>query len=299
MRILLYVLGLGLLVCGAFYGVMSWKNNRSVPPPTHESLAAALEHGIQWLDDHQESLLSENNPMLWWMVQQSAGHTQNARLTRLFSRYRQEVLARSPNSAWRYLFDRHTWLALQPETLQALPDYNLHFLYGLSCDTELGTSPLIQQQLRVDFCPEQHPVSPACTTHQLMGMRFMQDRGCGDPAMVEEVIHALQERIETQLRWDPRPVDVYLQRVLMLIESGQAARIKPVWLQRVLDAQRPDGGWSDFYPLVELWGGKVFGINARFLSVQSPRSSFHATAQGVLLLALLQAETSGVARRQN
>ncbi|MGD8843757.1 MAG: hypothetical protein PVJ83_09815, partial [Gammaproteobacteria bacterium] len=99
-------------------------------------------------------------------------------------------------------------------------------------------------------------------------------------------IESLQKRLHTQLSLDPRVVDVYMQRVLMLVESGAAASVKPVWLQRLIDAQQPDGGWSSFMPLIPVGGGRYIGTQ-RLLTISTPKSDFHMTAQGVLLFALL------------
>jgi hypothetical protein len=82
-------------------------------------------------------------------------------------------------------------------------------------------------------------------------------------------------------------VDVYLQRVLMLAESGDARSIKPIWLQNVIEAQRPDGGWSGVDPLLPLGAGRYLGFDGRGFTLRRPVSDFHATAQGVLLFSIL------------
>jgi hypothetical protein len=287
MRILLYGLGLCLLLPAALYGALVWENNRTAPPPTEAALAAALEDGIQWLEQHQDSILRNQTAMLWWMVQQSAQRTQDPRLVALFDRYRRQVLEPNPSYLWQPLFDRDAWVPLRDESVKPLSYYYLLILHGLTCDAELGALPLVREQMQADFCPSRYPLRPACVTHQTIGMRFMQERGCGEKAEVDQVVHSLQDRIARQLTWDPRPVDVYLQRVLMLVESGQVERVKPVWLQRVLDAQLDDGGWGDFHPLLPLGNGKHFGFSGRGVSIGTPDPSFHATAQGVLLLSLL------------
>jgi hypothetical protein len=106
----------------------------------------------------------------------------------------------------------------------------------------------------------------------------------GDPC---RGVAALQSRIVGQLTWDPRVVDVYVQRVLMLVESGAVERVKPVWLQRVLAAQQPDGGWAGVDPLLELGSEFSLGLGPRGFTLSPPRSDFHASAQGLLLLSLL------------
>ena len=273
------------------YAALFWQNNRDQPSPNPDTVRQALEHSIQWIQANETTLLEYRNPMLWWMVQQSARITQDERLLGFFAQYEKRVLSAAPNSPWQYLFHPHTWVPMQPSSYNDMPDYNRHFLYGLSCDAELGNMPDVQAQLKPDFCPSRHPISPACVTHQLMGMRFMLARGCGEPGAVSDVIAHLQHTIGVQLTWDVRVVDVYLQRVLMLLESGAGNRIKPVWVQRILAAQLSDGGWAGFQPLVPLGSERALGFSAKGFAIRVPSADFHATAQGLLLLSLLSAQT--------
>jgi hypothetical protein len=120
-----------------------------------------------------------------------------------------------------------------------------------------------------------------------MGFRLMQQHGCGDPLATQEAVTALQHRIRRQLTWDPRVVDVYLQRVLMLVESGATSDVKPIWLHRLLDAQHTDGGWGGIDTLLVLPAGNSIGFDARGLTFSKSPSNFHATAQGVWLMSLL------------
>jgi hypothetical protein len=120
-----------------------------------------------------------------------------------------------------------------------------------------------------------------------MGVRLAQRRGCFEPDVARQFVSTLQEKVVNQLVWDPRVVDVYIQRVLMLAESGMKQKIKPVWLQRVLDAQLTDGGWDNFYHLFPI--NRAYYVGITYMPTIRPRkSNFHATAQGVLLLSLLE-----------
>jgi hypothetical protein len=79
-----------------------------------------------------------------------------------------------------------------------------------------------------------------------------------------------------------------MQRVLMLVESGAKELVKPIWIRHLVNAQRIDGGWASFDPLIPLTGDRYFGYGAKFFTVKkSPRSDFHMTAQGVLLFSML------------
>lgn len=172
------------------------------------------------------------------------------------------------------------------EDIASFPYYNWHFIYAITCDRDLEQIPEITAQNEAGFC-DRYPLRPACVTHQLMGIRLLQDRECGTAEVLADIVEQLQQRIHRQLTWDPRVVDVYLQRVLMLAESGDARSIKPIWLQNVIEAQRPDGGWSGVDPLLPLGAGRYLGFGGRGFTLRRPVSDFHATAQGVLLFSIL------------
>ncbi len=284
-KALIILILLSILLAFGSYGLLFYQNNRKVAWPENAKIQASLQAATRWMDANREEVLKHDNPVLWWMIQQSALRSQDPVLTQLFDRYRETRLETGRN-LWLPLFYPGRWVPFKAEDLTGYPYYNYQFIYAISCDTELAELPLVQAQLDPDFC-DRHPLRPACVTHQLMGFRFMQQNGCGDPEATQVAVSALQQRITKQLTWDIRVVDVYLQRVLMLVESGAQSAVQPIWLQQVLDAQRPDGGWSGLDPIVTLPGGKTLGFSGQGVSVGQPNSNFHATAQGVLLMTLL------------
>lgn len=259
-------------------------NNRTVPQPTSDELEDSLERSILWLINNRDHVLTQNNPILFWMLKESGRHTNDERLLHLAEDYVQNLPVFSP---WQYFFNPNSLAAVKPEYIATLPDYNILFLYGLTCDDDLANLETVQAQLEIGFCRENHLISPACYTHQLMGLRFMQRRSCGDQEFTSELIAKIQNKIATQLFWDPRAVDVTIQRVLMLTDSGAASRVKSVWLRNVLKAQLPDGGWGGFQPLIPLGKSRFLGLTAKGIGIEKPRSNLHATAQGILLMSLL------------
>lgn len=287
MRKAVLIMGAVFLLLCLFAGYQLWQNHKSVGYPDKVRLKESLNLGIAWLEEHRDEVLASNNPMLWWMVKESAELNHNAALERLFLEYKTRYLDTNPMSPWAHLFFTGARVPLYAAELQELPDYNVFFLYGLSCSGDLAQVDMIKQQLAADFCDAHHPISPACATHQLMGARFMQRRHC-DIALANELVGVLQERIVTQLTWDVRVVDVYLQRVLMLVDSGAGSRVKPIWLSRILDAQGKDGGWSSFQALVPVWSELAVGFSGAGIGLEKEeQANFHATAQGVLLMSLL------------
>jgi hypothetical protein len=63
--------------------------------------------------------------------------------------------------------------------------------------------------------------------------------------------------------------------------------IKPIWIQRIIEAQNPDGGWNDLQPVLTLSDTKLIGWSSTLPRYASTKSEFHATAQGIWLMALL------------
>lgn len=279
------ILMVGLVLIGSAYTTLVARHNRGAAPADTARLQQAFQASVDWLQAREEAILQNDNPALWWMIQQSAELTRHPTLAALFASYEQRYLA-GRRGLWRPLFYPGRWSPFRSEDLHGFPDYNLHFIYAISCDAELGESPTVRAQLDPGYCAVR-PWRPACATHQLMGFRFMQRSRCGDAQATRAAVDSLQRRIERQATWDPRIVDVYMQRVLMLVESGARDAVKPVWVQHILDAQRPDGGWAGVEPLLALPGGKALGFGPRGLSLSAARSDFHVTAQGVFLLSLL------------
>lgn len=194
------------------------------------------------------------------MIQRSAELTGNPSLQSVFKRYQQKYLDTAMN-LWLPLFFAGRWVPFKNELLVHFDDYQRLFVYAISCDAELKQLAVKSGQLDPAYCNRQ-PLRPACATHQLMAFRFMQQNQCGDPRSTQIAVAQLQGRIVRQLTWDPRVVDVYLQRVLMLVETGAVSRVKPIWLQQLLDAQHPDGGWGGFDPYLPLPTGASLGWGA-------------------------------------
>jgi len=277
------------------YVLLVAHNNRTVAPPPPEALRASREKATAWLLNNREEMLADQNTILWWMIDQGAQRSGDIQLQSLVAEYKRRLAEQQPQSVWGAFFDpSRVWgTQFPPELYRGNADYQQFFLFSLSCSKQFIDEPVIVAQTDTGFCRRIHPYSPACVTHQLMGYRFMQRSQCFRVPEIERKVAVLQESIVDQLTWDPRVVDVYIQRVLMLTESGAAARVKPRWVQRVLDAQLADGSWSSLQPLVPVGGGRYFGFVARFAGVEPHVGNLHATAQGIWLMSLLESASSG------
>ncbi|WP_101760208.1 hypothetical protein [Oceanicoccus sp. KOV_DT_Chl] len=269
------------------YTALFIENNRDVDPVEQHIIASSLEKATHWAVTNRDSLLTQNNAMLWWMIKRSAELSNDYRLQRLYNDYRKRYIDGNLASPWRPLFGLYSGRSNLAQRLEGFPDYNLYFIYGLTCDQGLQAQALVQAQMEDGFCSDHHPISPACVTHQLMGLQFRQQNACGDEAEMKRQVEVLQSMIVKQLTWDPRVVDVYLQRVLMLVDTGAVADVNPIWLRRIINQQLAGGGWSPFQPLLAMTGEKYFGFTGKSLAITKPKPSFHATAQGILLMTLL------------
>jgi hypothetical protein len=279
---------LALLTPVAFWSVLVAINNRDVEPPSHDDLRASLEKAKSWLAANHDSILKQDNPILWWMLKRAVSIQDDKNLRSLYEEYAASHVKPFPRGAWYRLFEPGPANALDLSSLAHLPDYNLFMLYGITCDRVLALDDVVKEQKERDFCPNRHPVSPACYTHQLMGLQFALQRQCDDPGTTQAVADEIKGRIHSQLLWDPRVVDVYIQRVLLLVDSGWGDRIKPVWIRRILDSQLADGSWSDFDALIAFNASCQVGFSSSGVAVcRSAVGSFHTTAQATYLLSLL------------
>lgn len=270
------------------YAIGVYQNNRNLPRPEAELLQQRLERSVEWLLNNEMELLQQANPMLWWMLYEAEALTHDERISGLLVKYQQKY-PRIQQSSWSPLFGAVPRSYLGAYSVNGLPYYNQHFIYALNCAADIARDiPIVEQQNQADFCHQPGYIyRPACTTHQLMGINFLSTKHCDLLPNIVEVTKSLQSDIKLQLTLDIRVVDVYLQRVLMLLITGAENEVKPVWIQQVIDHQLADGGWGDFVSLVPLSGEKSLGFSSKIISMGKEKSSFHATAQGVLILSNL------------
>jgi len=281
---------IAIVVCLIFaayiYGV--YQNNREVSYPDKVQMQQQLDESVKWLIKNESHILSEVNPMLWWMLFETYKISHDERIAKLLEKYHKRN-KQVQHSVWAPLFDGNKQSYIDAYTVQNFPYYNQHFIYALNCAAKIEKElPVVGQQNTPDFCHQaEYFYRPACTTHQLMGINFLFTKQCGFLVNIDEVSQSLQKDIINQLIWDIRVVDVYLQRVLMLLITGAESSVEPVWIQRVLDHQLADGGWGNFVSLLGPDEGSSFGFSAKGVSLGQEKSNFHTTAQGIYILSYL------------
>ena len=276
-----------LLICT---GAFAWQvacNNSTAEPLRRADIRPHFDRAVQWLDHNYTVVEHIDNPILWWMIGQAAQNTADATLTRIYSIYVSQHQDNNTPGLWTPMFHEHFHPRVPDILLLAsMHPYQQFFVYGLSCDNDLETEPVIQAQMRPGFCG-MHFLHPRCITHQLMGLRFMQRYECGNDEQVADTIAQLQATVRSELFWDFRVGDAYIQRVTMLVDTGAYDWVKPVWLRRILDAQNGDGSWDDLYPLIRLPDGRFLGLSSTKPVIGDETPNFHTTAQAIWLLGML------------
>jgi hypothetical protein len=289
-----YLAGFGALVVMAvavFICCCEYKNSRNVSFPADAQLRSGLSRASAWVFANRERILSEDNAMLWLFVREAGRTSGESRWLELAGDYQSK---HADSWVWRYLFDSSgraavAWVNIHfPDNM---PDYNRLFIYGATCNASARVDPAVAALLSPSACDRglMWLRSPWCRTHQLMGLRFVQKNHCEPDAAIAETVTQVQNLILSELKWDFRVEDAYIQKVLMLVESGRRKDVKAAWLRKILDAQRADGGWDGVDNIARLPGDWVlcWADGSLYPRITRQRASnFHATAQGLYLLAL-------------
>ena len=264
-----------------------WQNNRQVQPVSHADINQHFLRSVTWLNSNYSNIENTQNPILWWMIKQAALISGNDSLNTIYKKYKKDHLDVHPPNFSTPMFDSFYRPRLPDISLLSnLQDYQIFFFYALSCDNELSSEPIIQNQLIPEFC-SLHYLHPRCITHQMMGLRFMQRYQCGYDDLVKTTIDELQQVVISELTWDFRVGDAYIQRVLMLVDTGAFNKVEPVWINNILNAQNDDGSWDDLHPILYLGNGNYLAHTSMLPKIKKPEADFHTTAQAIWLMSLL------------
>jgi hypothetical protein len=276
----------------ASVGYCEYDNARDVPMPSEVELRAGFSRASSWLFSNKERLLEENNPMLWLFVRDAGRLSGQESMVALARDYQSRYTDRS---LWHFVFDSSERNRVTYANIvlgDDLPDYNHLILYGATCNLMLRDDPMVRSLFTPTACDSGFLWlrSPWCRTHQLIGLRLAQMNHCEADVDIAATVESVRKLIRRELMWDFRVEDAYIQKVLTLAESGPRLDLKPVWIRKILNAQRADGGWDGIDIIARLPGGRVLcWAEGRLYPriVHQPDSTLHPTAQALYLLALL------------
>lgn len=270
--------------------------NRQAPALTQAELNQSYQRAVAWLKANESSVLAQGNAALWWMIDAAAQRSEDRYLHELVERHVTITYqGAQANSPWMRLVRPQSTPTGGPQADEELVSYQRFFLTAATCRADSETRAFLEGHVCRPALTKVWLADRVCSTHHLMGLMMHRRSGCEPPSGVARLRSELLDDIEAQARLDPFMRDAAMQRVLMLAWAGGVDRPQPSWVRRVRDAQQADGGWSGETTLPE-WAdflqprtlraawGRMRGLPQ--LS-SSPSSDFHASAQGLLLMALL------------
>lgn len=300
------MLGLTLLMAlGCAWFIMARAANADVEPVPQALISDAFKRSVAWLRTHEQQVLGDGNAALWWMVSTAAERSGDPDLRAMVKRSIElSYGGANATSPWRRLVEPAASIELRDSMIEGLEPYQRFYYYSATCrPVEADQSGMGSEQfLEANVCqPMWRKVllsDNVCTTHQLLGIRMARRSGCPLGPKVAALESELVDDIALQLRLDPVFRDAYIQRVLTMYWVAGPQHVKPIWLRRVLQAQRADGGWSGDRFLLGLPDWLQPATFRRWMSVimpsrfpvGEPESEFHPTAQGLLLMALAMSQ---------
>lgn len=299
------------VLVAATWAVILWQNNKSVEAVSQQELAQAYARSLSWVRTNEAYVLGQSNSALWWMALTTAEITNDPYLRGLAEQTKLRLYGQTePSRAYKRMFEPGARIHMgDTGPLHLMAPYQRFMYHALTCVPVQVEGDDSSDFLTHNVCRPMWRASllgdPACTTHQLMGLMIFKRTGCQAPQALAPLEQALLDDIAQQLEMDPVMKDAYLQRALMLAWQGQSDRIKPIWIRRILAAQDADGGWRGHRRLPELpdwispwaWRERLARHWPARWHAEREEQDFHATAQGMLLLALLQRTAPGQPQR--
>jgi hypothetical protein len=278
-----------------------WLASRPAEPVLPQDIALHRAKATEWLRRHEQQALADHNSALWWMLQSAARHSEDAYLAALVKRaITLQYGGANAREPWRRMLEPQAEVSAYSAVLSQLDDYQRFFHHALTCMplplSRGDTSQYLRQNMCAPMWQKVVAADPVCTTHQILGQMFYERTGCSPATGMVTLRRQLLDDVKLQLEWDPVMRDAHIQRVLVLVLNGRQAEIKPIWLHRILKSQEEDGGWLGYrrVPEVPSWMQPKLWRDTlvRWFPDRFPRRQayfdFHASAQAILLLTLLQ-----------
>ncbi len=263
---------------GAAHNNCSWR--RVSRQQFETSLEGGLERGIAWVDAHASPMLAEPNPALFYMLADMNARAHDPRLARLIAAYR----GRPGDSIWQKVVDPRVDGRLPPQDdIDRLQDYQRWMLFALAAPRVA----LTDEDRASMFAPDAHHWGSL--THQLLAVHWYRVFQGPSPD-TGRLVNRLCERIAREATWDLRVTDLYLQRASFLLAAGCPDLVTRRWIERILDKQEPDGGWTSSW---HGWGPALFRFTWRTQS-----SNPHTTVQGIWALHLIRSRYPGWVRER-
>ena len=271
-RRVLRIIAAAVLIVLLITGGAVWWNNYSLTRPSSDELTramdAAVARGLAWLVAHEEDIVGHPNPALTRMLSDVSSLDANDVADGLVDRY----MEKSGGLFWARLVDSSLATPPPPGWRAGGPQSYQRWIAHAISPAEV---PLSDGDREALFSPVAHRTGTL--THQLFALViYRQDQRYSEE--LSRLIDQLCERVAVEAALDFRVTDLYLQRVAFLLAAGRDDLVRRRWVERLIGAQRHDGGWA---PDWHGWQPSPF----RF---ESEGSMQHPTVQAIWALVMLR-----------
>lgn len=260
--VLIGVFGTALLVCNnvSFVGDETFA----------KQMDAAMERGLVWTRAHKGEIIKRRNIGLLKMLNE----IKQLRPTPVFSDIVSSFMAAPGRpQCWKRLIDPN-WPIDELELNEAIKNEyldNKWTLYAMAPDKAKITPG--QMQL---FEPREW--SGRELVHQLNALMILRETE-GASRELDELIEHLANRLSNELVFDIGLVDI--GKVAFILKAGFPEKIRRKWVERIVTAQLPDGGWDGRLFCFTSDSRPLFGFSA-------PPSNQHATVLALTALYLVR-----------
>jgi len=272
-----------LLITGLLIAGIAWLNNNcSIRPLSRAEFLGRLDNALtasrEWVlttggtfatPEDRSALLG--NAALMHMVADCALISGDKRLRSLAAVYFR--VNRKPYWWGRLVDPSGPFERLPDDLFRSIDDYQRWFLHAV-VPTEYPLSAADRAEM---FSPDKYRTGHA--THQLLALYLYRKHNGSDPHL-DYLIRHISMRIASEASIDFRVTDLYLQRIAFLLAAEQQDLVKHRWVERALDTQQRDGGWSYSW---HGWQPRP----SRFRFVEE-RSTSHPTVQGMWITYMLK-----------
>ena len=126
-----------------------------------------------------------------------------------------------------------------PHVMQVRPYFDVELMMIDTAWADVKPQPDILERL-ADFDDD----GGYGSTHIVIGGLILRENGGAERGALDALIQSQIEVIAQSNDRTARAEDLFAERAMCLQWLGLHARVRPAWVMRLLDRQRPDGGWS-------------------------------------------------------
>jgi len=264
---------LALLCLPSAFGLLSLHNNVSLRKLPATAFALRLERAVGTGADYLagSSAWIEPDPYVVHAAGQATPALQSG--SRLFP-LRQACLFSVAGTHWERLLSPTTATPVPGPTELASWPLRQRWLAYAAAPLEVVVADEVRESL---FAPERY--TGATLLDQLQALILYRSRG-GASEDVDALLDDLCARVASECAWDFRVTELYARRVALLLAAGKADLVKQRWVERLIAAQGPSGGWP------VSWHG--WGPHLRQWSGRPPQPTPAATVNAVWALETLK-----------